>query len=408
MDRAEAPGQVLRSGKFLAEPEATGARFSAMTMDAYAPMTDDKTAALGRLVVALAEDAIFGLATGGGAAVLEPLGRRRGEAYQALVSGHALNTMTAELDPWLVELTRAAAPIAPPAWMPMGEVLREKVTLEVGARGIRSLFSSKPSDKDVLRVKRLGTFAARVLRAVLAADGTLDPEELRMIASFIGSLGLPDEDALALEAEAPVAPEQLDVYGDVEPAYAKAVLRGAWLASAWGTIDPREERVVGVVAEKLSFPAADLEILRNEAMLKLDAARMFGSAAVDAIRFVLSDRMPGHGVTLAASAATMMVPRRSRGEVTAQIGHGARVALARRYVHLPEDDKQAALGIAWAAALYEDPSVARRALLRARHDRFAQDLGIDGVRARGAVDGWVMDVLAPAAFPMTAEDVEAR
>ena len=37
------------------------------------------------------------------------------------------------------------------------------------------------------------------------------------------------------------------------------------------------------------------------------------------------------------------------------------------------------LGIAWAAALYEDPSVGRRALLRARLDRIAQDLGEDGM-----------------------------
>ena len=54
------------------------------------------------------------------------------------------------------------------------EVVREKVTLEIGARGLRSLFSSKPSDKEVARVKRYGSLAVRVLRAVLAADGELD------------------------------------------------------------------------------------------------------------------------------------------------------------------------------------------------------------------------------------------
>ena len=59
----------------------------------------------------------------------------------------------------------------------MMDVVREKVTLEIGARGLRSLFSSKPSDKDVARVKRYGSLAVRVLRAVLAADGPLDAEE---------------------------------------------------------------------------------------------------------------------------------------------------------------------------------------------------------------------------------------
>ena len=61
------------------------------------------------------------------------------------------------------------------------------------------------------------------------------------------------------------------------------------------------------------------------------------------------------------------------------------------------------LGMAWAAALYEDPSVARKALLRARHDRVAQDLGEDGGKARHGVDEWLNDVLAPAAYPMSVD-----
>jgi hypothetical protein len=325
-----------------------------MTDDAYAPTANPKTLVLGRLVGTLAEDAIFGLATGGGTGVLEGLGKRRGEAYAAVLGGNRLNTMCGELDNWMVEMTRAVAPICPPAWMPMAEVIREKVTLEVGARGLRSLFSSKPSDKDVQRVKRLGTLAVRVLRAVFHADGPLDTEETRTLAGLIVSFGLPDADAQALFAEAPVPVEQLDVYGDIEPAVAKAVLRGAWLAAAWDQIDPREEHVVRVLANKLAMAAMDLEVLRNEAVQRIDTRRLSGLAAVDGIRFVLSDRMPGHGVT-------------------------------------------------WAAALYEDPSLARRALLRARHDRVASDLGDDGARSRQAIEGWVADVLAPAAFPMGAD-----
>jgi hypothetical protein len=369
----------------------------------YAPMVDPKTAALGRLIAALSEDAIFGLSTGGGPSVLEGLGRRRGEAYQAILAGHRLNTMSTELDHWLVEMTRAVTPIFPPAWMPMGDVLKEKVTLEAGARGLRSLFSSKPSDKDVLRVKRLGTLAVRVLRAVYAADGPLDPEEQRTIASLVASLGLPDEHAQPLYAEAPIPVEQLDVYGDVEPSIAKALLRGAWLAAAWDSVDPREEHIIRVVANKLSFPAIDVEVLRNDVVAKIEARRMAAQASIDAIRFVLSDRMPGHGVTLAAKSGLYIVPKRYREEVLAQVGHGAKVTLARRYTQLSADDKTMVLGIAWAAALYEDPSIGRRALLRARHDRIAQDLGEEGMKPRHAVDEWVNDVLAPAAYPMGAD-----
>jgi tellurite resistance protein len=368
--------------------------------DAYAPMTDPNTAALDRLVSTLAEDAMFGLSTGGGTDVLDGLGKRRGEAYSAILAGHRLNTMMGELDNWVVEMTRAVAPVCPPSGLPMSEVIREKVTLEVGARGLRSLFSSKPSDKDVQRVKRLGTLAVRVLRAVFHADGVLDSEETRTIAALIASLGLPDQDAQALFAEPPVPVEQLDVYGDIEPAVAKAVLRGAWLAAAWDQIDPREEHVIRVLANKLSFGAMELEVLRNEAVQRVDSRRLWGLAAVDGIRFVLSDRVPGHGISLAAKAAHLMIPRRYRDEALAQIGAGTKVVLAKRYPHLGADDRSAVLGITWAAAMYEDPSLGRRALLRARHDRVAADLGDDGTKSRHAVEEWIADVLAPAAFPM--------
>ncbi|MBX3190676.1 MAG: hypothetical protein KF819_26990 [Labilithrix sp.] len=375
-----------------------------MTMDAYAPSIDPKTYVLGKLVSALAEDAMFGLASGGGTPVLEGLGKRRGEAYSAILGGHRLNTMTGELDNWIVELTRAIAPIHPPAWMPMAEVIREKVTLEVGARGLRSLFSSKPSDKDVQRVKRLGTLAVRVLRAVFVADGELDQEERRTLAGLIASLGLPDADGQALFGEQPVPIEQLDVYGEIEPAVAKALLRGAWLGAAWDQIDPREEHVVRTLANKLAFPAMELEVLRSEAIQRVDMRRTAGLATVDAIRFVLSDRMPGHGVSLAANAGALMLPRRYRDEALAQVGHGAKVLLAKRYAALGTDERNTVLGMAWAAALYEDPSIARKALLRARHDRVAQDLGEDGAKSRHAIEEWMAEVLAPAAFPMGGAD----
>jgi hypothetical protein len=375
-----------------------------MTMDdAYAPAVDPKTMVLGRLVSALAEDAMFGLSTGGGSDVLDGLGKRRGEAYSAILAGHRLNTMSMEFDNWVVELTRAVAPIFPPSWMPMGDVIREKVTLEVGARGLRSLFSSKPSDKDVQRVKRLGTLAVRVLRAVFSADGALDAEETRTLAGVIASLGLPDQDAQQLFGEPPIPVEQLDVYGDVDPAVGKAVLRGAWLAAAWDQIDPREEHIVRVLANKLAYAAMDLEVLRNDVVQRIDMRRLVGLATVDAIRFVLADRMPGHGVTLAAKACHLMVPRRYRDEALAQVGAGQKVLLAKRFPHLNGDDRQTVLGMTWAAAMYEDPSLARRALLRARHDRVAADLGDDGNKARHGVEEWIAEVLAPAAFPMGAD-----
>lgn len=372
-----------------------------MTMDAYAPAVDDKTLGLSRLVSLCAEDAIFALAAGGGPQSLELLAKRRGEAYSAVLAGHRIHTMTTEFDPWLVGLTRAMAPICPPIGLPMGDLIREGVTLEAGARGLRAFFSSKPSEKDVMRVKRLGTLAARVLRAVMAADGNTDPEEARTIAAFLGSLGLPEGETNPIYAEGVVPVAQLDMYGELERNLAEAIVRGAWLAAAWDEIDPREETVVRTVAGKLAMKPETVEELRNQAIARIDSRRLVGLAATDGLRYVLSDRVAASANVLALKTAELLLPRRYRDEATGPITHKVPATLGRRYVQLPSDEKQLALGVIWAAALWEDPNLSRRALLRSRHDKFAQDLGDDGSRARQAVESWIAEVLAPAAFPIS-------
>lgn len=368
--------------------------------DAYAPAIDPAQAALSKLVAMTCEEAIFGLSAALGNAhdALEDLVKRRKDAHQMALAGQQhVARMIDSFDGWVVEMTRAIAPICPPSWLPMSEVLAEKVTLEVGARGIRSLFSSKPSDKDVQRVKRLGSLAARVLRAVLAADGPIDGEEARIIASFIASLGLPDADAQPLYTEAPIAIDRLDVYGEIDNAVSRAMLRGAWLAAAMDAIDPREEVVVRSLATKLNVPIVDVEYMRNEAIARVDARRMAGLATVDAVRFVLADRVPGFGVTLASFAGTLMLPRRYREEALGQVGHGSAVILAQRYKGISGAEKASAIGIAWAAALLEDPSISRQAIVRARLDRIAQDLGADPQDARKAVDDMILMSLAETA-----------
>jgi len=279
-------------------------------------------------------------------------------------------------------------------------VLAENVTLEVGARGLRSLWASKPSDKDMQRVKRLGSLAVRVLRAVLAADGPIDTEEARTIAAFIASLGLPEADAQPLYTEAPISIDRLDVYGELDSAISRALLRGAWLAAAVDAIDPREETVVRALATKLNVPIVDVEYMRNEAIARVDARRMAGLATVDAVRFVLADRFPGFGAQLAAYAGTLMLPRRYREEALGQVGHGSAVILAQRYKGISGAEKASAIGIAWAAALLEDPSISRQAIVRARLDRIAQDLGADPQDARRAVDDMILISLAETAAAM--------
>lgn len=349
---------------------------------------DAQTAALQRLLAAVTEEAMFALSAAPGelADSLDGLAKRRKEARAAIVNGQPVPRMGDAYDAWFVDMSRAMAPVNPPEWLPMNGVIREKVTLEVGARGLRSLFSSKPSDKDVARVRNLGSLAVRVLRAVFAADGPVDKEEARSIAAIVASLGLPEADAAPLYTEAPVAVERLEVYGDIEPAIAKAIIKGAWLAAAWDELDPREEQVIRGVATRLQVQGSDVESMRSDAIAKVDARRLAGLATVDAVRYVLSDRVPGPGVALAASAGHLTLPRRFREEALAQVGHGSPVSLAGRYKGISSDDKLMALGTAYAASLHDDPSFARQALLRARLDRVAVDLGDDPARARKFVD----------------------
>ena len=362
---------------------------------------DLPTEALSRLTSTLAEDAIFAVASSLTVSrdILDSAIKRRGDAHTASFQKQPVAQMT-ELDAWTIEMTRVMAPIAPPVWLPMADVLREKVTLEVGARGLRSIFSSKPSDKDVQRVKRLGTLAVRVLRAVLAADGPIDAEEARTISGVVGSLGLPEADALVLRTEAPVAIESMDVYGELEVGVSRGLVRGAWLAAALDSLDPREEQLIRTLASKHGIGTQDVEMLKDEAIALIARLRAAGLAAIDAIRFVLADRVPGAGIQLAANVGTLLLPRRYREEALAQVAQGAPVVLAKRHAALPSDDRAAVIGIAWAAALQGDPSLARRALLRARVDRFAADMGEQGGRVRPIVEAAIDEALAAVATGM--------
>jgi tellurite resistance protein len=277
--------------------------------------------------------------------------------------------------------------------VPMMDVVREKVTLEMGARGFRSLFSSKRSDKDIARIRRYGALAVRTLRMVFVADGPLDREEETTIAAVVAALGLPDADANALSAESPSAAPSLDIYGEMDHAVARAIVRGAWLAAALDAVDPREEQVIRLVAHQMGVSNEDTEEARREALERVEARRKAGMATVDAVRYLLADRCPGLGVQLAALAGTLLLPRRWRAEALAPVALGAPSVLAKRHAGLAPHERLTVLGVAWAAALVEDPGLGRKALLRARWERLAQDLAEDDPSPRLLVERWVDEAL---------------
>jgi hypothetical protein len=210
-----------------------------------------------------------------------------------------------------------------------------------------------------------------------------------LVSAFIAALGLPEADTNALVAEAPVRADTLDVYVDMEHPVSRAIVRGAWLAAGWGALDPRGEQAVQVAAQKMGVPAEDVEAARREALERVEQRRLAGVAAVDGVRYMLSDRCPGLGIQLAALTGTLILPKRWRDEVLAGVGQGVPVTLARRHTGLSSDERMAVLAIAWAAALADNPGLGRRALLRARWERLAQDLNEDDPSAREVVERWL-------------------
>jgi hypothetical protein len=328
-------------------------------------------------LAAVTEDALFGVAAAGedDEDVLMGLGKRRAPVYDDIVRGKG-SVPVSSFRPWMMDLAAALAPVCPPAWMPMAGLVKSGITVEGGARGVRAIFTSKPSEKKVEHVRRVGTLAVRTLVAVLAADGALDPDEEDLCAAFVASLGLPDEDEKKLLAEPSYSADTLEIYGDLESKLAKEIVYGAWMAAFGDGLDPREERIVTTVGAKLSVSSEDVEAARSEAKKAIDEQRDVGAAVVDAIRYVLVDE-PEHALLLGKAAARLFLPRRHRIEPLSALHQRSTITLANRY-HLARAGQNAVLAASWLAALHTDPSSARRVPLLLRHEDVARDLKADG------------------------------
>lgn len=296
-------------------------------------------------------------------------------------------------DSWLLKMAAAIVPLAPPRWLAMSDVIEEGVSLEHGARGMRSLFTSKPSEKEVARVQTFGAFAARALASVLAATGEFHPEARAQRGCFVASLGLPEADQKALTTEEPVVAGALEVPEGMPPKLARAVLRGAFVAAMLEGTDPREEQAVLVIGKKTGLTAEEITAANGEARQRIDAARAFGLPAVDAIRYVLEgDRMTSD--LLAVAAAKLTLPVSLRTATMTAVSVVGKVVLAKKYT-VDRKVRDAVLGLSWIAALRIDPSFVRRAELAMLHDHIAADLGDAdaGKSARAIVEKYLDEEL---------------
>lgn len=336
----------------------------------------------------ITEDALFVLA-GSMRADLDALratARRRSALYQEIARG-ASRTQPDDLEAWVRELCAAVAPVAAPRWMPMAELIDAGVTLHGGARGLRSLFTSKPSEKEVERVQRLGAFALRAMTAVMGADGVLGEDEELARQALLASLGLPEATVRMLAAEPPIAVEALDVPEELDTKLGRAVVRGAWLAAARDGFEPREEEAVLTLAQRLGMQAADTEAARKEVQQLLVMRKAVGDAAIDALRFILAE--PEHQPLLAGLLRLMVPPSQSE-EPRSALLQQAPVTFAQRH-RLDREGKRLVVYAAWLAALRRNPTVVERAELIAKHETIVADLdaGAFGGEAREEIEGFV-------------------
>jgi hypothetical protein len=348
------------------------------------------------LLHCVCQDVIFALASSHEVVEeeLTAITKRRAPIYDSVAKGGPVDID--DWKSWIVSMCAVVAPVHPPVWLPMHDVV-QSVSLEAGARGVRSLFTSKPSDKEIQRTRKIGALAVRTLGAVLGSDGELRADEELMRASLVAALGLPEEDERLLTAEKPMPPQAIEVYGEIDPKVAKSLLRGSWLAAFSDGIEPREDEAVHKLAQKFGIQAQDAEAMRQEMRARVDGRKTFGTASVDAVRYVMSDETEA-GPKLARLAAELALPQVHRAESLATIDNAGPVILAKRHI-LERQQREACLALAWFAALSTDPSSTRCAELAARHDRVATDLGArpEGAVARAMAESFVQSQLVPAA-----------
>jgi tellurite resistance protein len=337
------------------------------------------------------EDALFAI-LGSGPRILDGIAKRREPAHDAIARGETAVTMS-ELDPWLAALANAAAPLATPWFVPMRTAIDDGLTLEREARGLRAILGGSGAQE---RIRQVGIFATRVLRAVSAADGVVSEDEQRAISLLVAAMGLSDEDARVLAHEAPMPASAIEIPSELEWNLARAILLGAWEAAATDGIDPAEHDLILEFARRLSVQEEVLEEARLGAEKHAAEQLAVGLAAVDVVRYVAQPLEPAIVAPLVNATARLSVPPYRLAECLRSIASETTTPLAKDHHDLDRAGKHVALCAAWAVALWSDPTVTTRARLAARHDRAATDLGSDraGSDARDVVEDYLDAVLA--------------
>ncbi len=307
---------------------------------------------ISRVFALAARDLVVALAAGESfATFLDPFARRRAAVY---VPGTAAPTEEA----YWPGIAAALAGVAPPEGMPMAGLIAAGATLERGARGLRGLFTSTPSDKDRKKVARVAALAARVMEIVAGADNTLTDDERRGIAMAMASFGLSPDELTAARPGGRMTPAQLEIFGELEPRVRRELVRGAWQLCLRGPLHPAQEEAVRAVAAKLDIGdqatplRAEVEaaIARqgDTAALAVELARAAGSAlAEDTLRPAMEHLI--RAAAPPARAAALRAQGTARGTAKGAPHLDALHALER-------GRRVQAVAMAWATVVGTDPA----------------------------------------------------
>ncbi len=351
-----------------------------------------------RVFALAARDLVVAIAAGESFAdYLDDFAKRRAPLY-------ARADATVPDDQYWPGVARALAPLCPPETMPMGGLIEAGITLEGGARGLRSLFTKNPSDKDRKRVQRYATLAARVMEAVAGADDELSEDELRGISMAMASFGLDDDELVAARAPAKLRPEQIEVFGEIDAKLLRELLRGAWSVALRGGTNPRSDEAVRTLAARLDISdqceavrsnvADSLARVGNTAALSVELARSAGAAlAPDLFASALeglirSAAPPSHAKALRERVSAKEPPRFE--------GFG-----------LPTRPRRLqAVALAWATLTGTDPSYSLGLHLRGELSTAAGEAGAayEVTEALDAVDRYLHQRLRDASAPAPAAE----
>ncbi|MBI2391962.1 MAG: hypothetical protein HYV09_20390 [Deltaproteobacteria bacterium] len=356
-----------------------------MTLD-----VDDRLRALLRVAC---EDALFAVAASSPAA-LSAFGERRAPVHEAIAReglGHAV--MIADGDAWLGPLVRTLVVDEVPWFLPMREAIDDGLTLLREPRGFRALI---PVGVDALRarLRREAMLAVRVARTVAAADAPLGDDETRALDLLAFALGLADDDARVLRAEAPIPAAAIDVPDDLDARTARAIVGGAFQVAASDGLDEREREAITTIAGRLGLDAEAVSEIASRATSDLDRQHRVGRALVDVVRYVVAGAPVEEARALITAAVFLTIPPVHRADALRAASDEATTPLAESH-ELDRAECDRVLAAGWACALSLDSSFAGRAVLRARHRRAGTHLAAErrAEDARALVERWVDEVL---------------